>query len=1294
MISIFVSSTFSDMQAERDVLRQRVLPRLQKFASVYGESLRMVDLRWGVDTTSMSEEQATKKIMGVCFEQIDKCEGKMICLVGNRYGWVPNYDIKEMANRFSLTLNSNISATELEIQYGIFQRKNPHKATVFLRDEIKSLPEELHESFYDDNPRLDILKSELINNKSCLCRHYSLEYSNGFFSGLDTFEEIAYSSLQDYIVAQCDIDTIAPHIKIKNQFDSYIENETIGYYSFSELDAEACLFVNSNNTFSVLKANPGMGKSAFSAHICKCWGSNRKIFYYFCGYNSETETPMQMLRYFICEISDYLGINVSKKTNTIQENRQIFSYLIDKIEEDVLFIIDGIDHFVCPYEERLSWLPAIVSDSVKFIFTTSSQDKSYEKLNEHSDIVFLSIPPLNTSSVFIKHLLQTNGKNIQDKILMSSLKEHQIDTYYHAKMVADALMMMDQYDFQSIKEYGNDINAINNFIHNSLSQLPKTINGLATFLLHDYGKRIAPELVPEVFIYIVCNEGGLRATDLEAILKSNWNELSFERYISFLSGIIIVKEDGCYDFSSSLIRNAVEKLVKWKHKKRVVRHIETLPNNDPLKIRCCLNRSLFYEHYDVVFDLITSNLSSVIIADQFIGCLNYMVDEITSLLKRYDLQEWFFDNIIPRTTSIQEEDACAKIVSNTIMSVSSSIKPRALEFLGDYYKQKSDFLNAEQYYRATLKSLLDGENCSIGRLYYKLAAVMCVNSEMEFETLRESLTLSINSYKKETQLDVINRMYSVVAQYQLIIAELNHSINGILDIQVFNIEEMRIKDGLDDPYLSFISKSEIQEIKEETGTSITLTIDLFNKYRREAEQIYTEAYNNRDIESIIDLFILTLNGFDIFGIPEGKVIRLKEIKEDIEGSLSEQFSIGLYKTLGMLEYELSLYSDQRQEKKQHLKKCCAIWGQFINQLSLPNFTKEYINAERKLVELYLDENNENAVNYHLAKWSQARYDYIINDLRQCSKQCKRYPDEIHFAILQKVREETGSLNGEKLLIKKLKEKYNRCSDIAEKCFYYIIRFYVFKDLDIFKDREDFSYVNYYWLKTIYVEFSKNDLLKSGDIETDEHGLICICLLKLMLQMLDIISDIEDHKNELKAYDIKEYYGERIFVLEERHKYEMLRLEKISFGYLYAKSLIDQAKSDVQLLEQNCLFAVKILNTIRRLLYENEVTPFDLSSPMISQGRINFDLCAVEIMLASYYSETGLILSAAKTYESVTALALSLVGVEESDAADHLYLKIASVSCAHSFEYYRILNNKQKIYELSEKIEIIKTLSNQ
>ena len=122
MISIFVSSTFGDMQAERDVIRQRVLPRLKKLASIYGESVRMIDLRWGVNTTALSEKQATWKIMDVCFEQIDKCDGKMICLIGNRYGWIPNYDIDEMTKKFGLTLCSNVRATELEIQYGILQR--------------------------------------------------------------------------------------------------------------------------------------------------------------------------------------------------------------------------------------------------------------------------------------------------------------------------------------------------------------------------------------------------------------------------------------------------------------------------------------------------------------------------------------------------------------------------------------------------------------------------------------------------------------------------------------------------------------------------------------------------------------------------------------------------------------------------------------------------------------------------------------------------------------------------------------------------------------------------------------------------------------------------------------------------------------------------------------------------------------------------------------------------------------------------------------------------------------------
>jgi len=50
--SIFVSSTFRDMQAERDALRDFVLPRINEFAAKYGRAVEIIDLRWGVDTAA------------------------------------------------------------------------------------------------------------------------------------------------------------------------------------------------------------------------------------------------------------------------------------------------------------------------------------------------------------------------------------------------------------------------------------------------------------------------------------------------------------------------------------------------------------------------------------------------------------------------------------------------------------------------------------------------------------------------------------------------------------------------------------------------------------------------------------------------------------------------------------------------------------------------------------------------------------------------------------------------------------------------------------------------------------------------------------------------------------------------------------------------------------------------------------------------------------------------------------------------------------------------------------------
>ncbi len=1292
MISIFVSSTFGDMQAERDVLRQRVLPRLKKLASGFGESVRMIDLRWGVNTTSLSEEQAAWKIMDVCFDQIDKCNGRMICLIGNRYGWVPHYDINEMRTRFGLNLSSNVSATELEIQYGILQRKHPQQAMVFMREEVKSLPEELIEHFQDNNPRLNVLKEELLNNKNCTCIRYSLEYDNGEFKGLDAFEEMVYTHLHEYIVTQLDISNVSQHIRIKKQFDAKIDDETAEYYPLPQLDAAAHQYIKRSNTFAVLQADAGMGKTAFSAHISNIWGHSHKVFYYFCGCNADCETPVQMLKYFICQISDYCGIKIEEVSSSLQENAQVFTYLLHNIPGDAVFLVDGIDHLVCSYEERLAWLPIAVPDHIKFIFTTSSQDKSFERLSEYSEIFFLNMPALKEPEKFVKHLLEMNGKDIQHEILDVALKNHHIENYYHARMIAEALLMMDRYDFQGIKNSGDDINAINCFLSKALLQLPKSLEGVALFLLHDYGKRIAPNLIPEVYIYIACNEGGLRASDLESLFQTEWDELSFERYIAFLSGIIIERENGCYDFSSSIIREAIGTLVKWKYKKKVFKHIETLPNDDPLKIRCCLSHSLFYGHYQVVYELIKSNESSTILADQFVGCLNYMEDEISALFIKYDLTEWFFDSVVPRVTSVQEQEASANIVLSILSSIPSSIKVRALEFIGDHFIHKGEFARAEQIFKDALVEPYNKNYSTIGRLYYMLATVTCVNSEGDYETLLDILSRSVEMFQKEAYpMSIVDRMFCIVVKHQLVFMKLYHGLNGIPSIQIFDVKELRLTEGAQTPYLDFIARNKIEKIDEKVIASIKKTIDLFNEYRREAETIYKEAAISGDIEKILEPFILILNGYDVFGITAGRLEKMKEIREDVEKELQNHFNLGLYKTLGLLEYELANASDQSKEKKQHLLKCCAIWGQFISQLSLPDFTMKYINAEMELASIFLDAGDDDSVDEHLAKWSQAQYDYALNDLRKAFNQCKRYPDEIHLALLEEVRDNIADVNRTKARMKQLGENYNRCRNISQKCFYHLIKSCVFKQLDEFKVRENFSFESYRWLKDIYLNLSAG--LSNAQDDREMVEFVCIFLLKLMLQMLDMVSDIATNQKELERYDLTSYYDEKVFVLEERHKYKMHRLEKIRFGYLYAKSLIDQSSQNITLVEQNCLFAVKIFNTLRRILYENEVTPFNFAFPMISQRRINYELCTVETRLAMYYKDVGLLLSSATTYETIATLALSLFGAEEdSSVSDQIFLKLASVSCLQALDSYFTLGMPNKIHELSEKFEAIKLLS--
>ncbi len=87
---IFVSSTFTDLQEERNALQKEVFPALKKLCTEHGCQFQAIDLRWGIG----EEASLDQRTMRICKKELKSCQRtsprpNFILLLGDRYGWRP-----------------------------------------------------------------------------------------------------------------------------------------------------------------------------------------------------------------------------------------------------------------------------------------------------------------------------------------------------------------------------------------------------------------------------------------------------------------------------------------------------------------------------------------------------------------------------------------------------------------------------------------------------------------------------------------------------------------------------------------------------------------------------------------------------------------------------------------------------------------------------------------------------------------------------------------------------------------------------------------------------------------------------------------------------------------------------------------------------------------------------------------------------------------------------------------------------------------------------------------------------
>ncbi len=133
-VRVFVSSTFLDMQAERNELVTKTFPALRAKYRARGVEVFEVDLRWGITL----EQQERGETLPTLFAEIDRCRPYFIGLLGDRYGWVPSAAAltdKLKADYPVLAEAEGASVTAMEIMHGVLSNPDTAaRALFFERD--------------------------------------------------------------------------------------------------------------------------------------------------------------------------------------------------------------------------------------------------------------------------------------------------------------------------------------------------------------------------------------------------------------------------------------------------------------------------------------------------------------------------------------------------------------------------------------------------------------------------------------------------------------------------------------------------------------------------------------------------------------------------------------------------------------------------------------------------------------------------------------------------------------------------------------------------------------------------------------------------------------------------------------------------------------------------------------------------------------------------------------------------------------------------------------------------------